>query len=1138
MQLEDDKGTAYGQARVREEELQAIRTAVGNDAADNIGNLRFLQHAATTVAGDVWDWVLHPALKGLEYFNHQVSRLRGPLAGKYDFSPTSAEEITGLKSESGEELSNKLSQEWLHGPWYEQAFQFLTHAPTMAQVAPNATINLGVDLVTDPLIAGSGAVSLGKKVYESAAALKSTAAIDTMKATHEAKVAQETARQAQEAKKVSPSTNADGSPVAPPDPGPDPLTKVRQDEAEALQAQIEADHEAYRKSFGAEGKLPLESVPTPIYDAVEGPQLVLKGFGRYVRKSKGEAEPVGVEATRIPDRKQMKLLFEQTAESEDIIKKAASYIDSTRTTDPQTLAGARKLLDEGVVNRFSIGGKERAHGFQLTEAQRKEFESYPDQVFIVASAAVERAATEKYAKRVAEYLKHPGDAEREGMLVARAEAVRLTGALSRDATSRGSMLRAESARQAPEVQALEAIIKDAPAGASFDREAWLFSRLTNPEQQSAFLRQMNQTGQAVKRNLLTVYLNSLLSTTGGLAVGVSNFAAGATLFGVRTLERAAVSRFSDSGPVVGEASARMWGFVKSYQDLLTAEYKTRMAGASVTDLTSRQGRVMNEFETRMQKVAEKWTGTDPYAKRAISERVVEKDQTWYTRAVDFAGMGMKIPGAVVGTVDAILGFAMKTAEMEAHALRDATKFVEWEASQGRIANKADIAKVINIKKEELLSKPDSLVVRHGKPTTLNEIGENEALLNTMMKDLPQGSVGGALYSKVEDSLAFRAFVPFFKPMYTTASESVARSPVFAAFTPRLYNRLKAGGEEAATAKAELATGVGLAAITTGFVASKILVPDGPTDPQARAMYKKAYGEPGIHLPGREVIPFTKLGVLGNILASQAQMAYMIPRLADHKNEQETLATAMASVFTALTSEGRMNADLADLTAMLASRDSAGIERWIAELPARTIPKPVSQVAQQLSKETRIADNWYDRILIQIPGMKAGTVFVDELGVPTEVPDWHSWNGMSKAVGMKLNKEWPQEWQDTYKYLLDKQVTVTGPARIQGEGIPLSLDAWMETRKQFGAGKFMSDLKKLVDNPTFRNDSRMTDGPHGSRQALVTQLEAAYHKEAVAALRKIRTEEGNLKYETDVQQLDLAAAYKHGKASDIEIRRRK
>ncbi len=1130
-----DALTEYARGRAREDEADSVRPIVGDEQADNIAKIRTVEYQSKLNPGlmqPIMDYVVSPLKTGLAFLNDVSQRFRGGMTkGDFNYRAT-GEDVTGLKNE---EITPQIQEEMLHGAWYNQAFPFLQ--------VPKRTINQFAEMATDPfmLIGAGGAPKVANAGFDNA--LKATQA--TTKVSEEATLARKAA-----ATEARPATAPDGAPS----PSAQAETVVPQpqtveasqaahaatDEHEALlAAQQQADHAASVEKFKAdtkagqakinknrEGVKPAEDVtpPTPVMmKGEEHAQQVLTGFGRYMRAAKGEPEAEGAAALTVPNPKQMKIAFNYAVDPEALLKSAHKALDEATLSDKTTLAYARKLLDDRTVNPFSI-----AH---------KDTSGIPDQAFVAAGAAVERSVVGRFDETANAFIKDPSDANLEKVMAELAHSKAVTTSLSADAAERAAAMRMEKTRQSPEVNAMKSLLRDLPEGTTPERMIFAYQQMKSTGQKAGLLHSIFSTANAAKGPLLHAMLNGMIS---GTALPVMNFAAGVSLQGAKIFERWQMSKFTNT-VAPHEASVMAWSLVKSYTDLAAAHMKYHGIGGEVTPA---QARVAKSFSEKMTNVKERALGISEDTKldirRNVSGRNFGKEDSIFTPALDFVGTLSSIPSFMVGTSDAFLSFAAKNAMIESIAYREAHMQSQAAMSMGKQLNKADVGAMVAKRREQLAANPEQKVMFEGTMQSLNKTGDEAASLIAMMSPI-KGKVGQAVQNATEDSVMFRSVVPFFRVQYQSAAESIFRIPAIGAIAPSVRANFAAGGELRAKAIAQMGTGLMLGATASALTGIGIMNGDGPVDPQMRADWAKTHTPNSIDFGGGVNFPYAKLGPVGKLMQFVSNLTYMIPHVADDEAASTHIMMAVGASFAGLLSDQNFNKDMHDIMGLVTMRDAAGFAKYVEAWPTKFIPYStlLKQMNKQILGYTTASDGMIDQIRNTIPGMGNGIKFRNEVGEVSEVPNWHSWNGLLQDTGFVPKKDSP------YKPIIDKlaesHLHLTGPTRIQ-DGVMLHVDEWMELRRIYGQEKMnghalIEDLSKLMEQRQFNfvGSKPATDGPLGSKQAMISELSSNYHKAAWATLQKQKDEHGLPKWPTLADRVKAAASYKAGVDTGVKYR---
>jgi hypothetical protein len=847
-------------------------------------------------------------------------------------------------------------------------------------------------------------------------------------------------------------------------------------------------------------------------------QTILPGFGRSLRKKEGTVLE-GPEAQKIPDPAQQTMIFAKIMDVEEWNTRAVRALDMASHGDKDMTARARVLLEQRLVTPYSIKAHARNEPTKKSGFKPVEFK---EQDYIAASAAVEASFAEDFAKFAKAYEANPSSELLETLMVKLTGTKEVTSALMADAAKHGAALRAEKTRQRPVVQAMEAMIRDLPEGTTPERMIEAFNSLAHREQKSEFLRGLMGHAKGVKGNFLGVYLNSILSTSMGLSVFVGNFTAGAALLGARLAEKRMAAMFSHD-VLPQEAGVQAYAFVKSYMDLAAAGYKN----AKGIPLTEAQAQVSKEFTTRRDKAVARWRGEDPI--RNISGPKLKASDSIFEWGIDALTRISNIPSFVIGNGDAILGFAVKQSAMESHAYREAMLQAQAAVRAGKELTDKEFSKLVADRRQELMRNPDAKVNVAGKMTPLADIGDHEANLINMMHDIKKGTIGGAIQGATESSLGFRALVPFFRVMYNSSAEALYRMPILSLFSPKNVGDFMAGGERKAQAMARVGMGGMLGAAAVGLTNAGVFVSDGPADPAMRRVYRMDQAnKPGIHL-GDTYVPYEKLGSIGQLLRTVANMAYMLPRIDDEQAAEQMSIAIMGTLASAFT-DVRVAKDLHDLVGAASMRDAKGFTKYLEELPAKMVPYSsfLRQVNQQLEEHITASEGVFGNIKSLVPGENKLTYY-NEVGEISEVPNWRSWNGLKKDFGWSPVPNTDPLKKSVYAQLEKDQTHVTGPARTQSPHVQLPMDAYMELRRLYGnmevGGKTLfQSLSELQGMPAYQKG---TNGPNGSKQDLVSSVTSAYKAAAWASLLQ-QKENGQLKWKDLVDEVERAERFKAGR----------
>lgn len=843
-----------------------------------------------------------------------------------------------------------------------------------------------------------------------------------------------------------------------------------------------------------------------------------KGFG-FKRNKDGVWEMVAKGSTRFEklEGKQLRLALTETVDLSDKLIRMRKHIDEATLSDPQMTAVARKLLDDRVVNVWSV--------------IKKKQEAVPEQAVVAAESAVNRAVVEDVDRAIKAWKSDPTNEDlKEKVVTELAFFFDVNKKIRAGEAERAAALRAAKTGQDPAVQSFQDFFAKMADGTTLERAVYALEQMKTVKEKETFLKNMTGVGP-VKGTILQHMLNGLISSTG---TPVWNFAAGTSLFGAKVFERWRMEGFKDAGIAKGGAGVMAWAFTKSYIDLIVAASKM---GKNLTE--SQAGavsRLKEGMDTAKQVFTDK-TGEELgklNLRRAISARNYGKEDSWYGPAIDYYGHLVNIPSFMVGTSDAFLKFAVRQAAMEARAFDEAAAEVAAQMKMGKQINKADAGKLVDLRRQELMKQPDKTMLPHpetGEMVSLSETGDEMANLMSMMTQLRSGTLGQKLDAATHNSLIGRAIVPFFRVQYLSAREALIRTPILARMAPSVKADLEAGGYRAAKAHAQMSTGYALATVGASLAAMGFLEGDGPTDPEDAKMWRLSHTPGTLGFPGDKEgrIPYTRLGPIGQVLRFMANSTEYLTRLPDSEMGPE-LVNGVAATLASLVADPSFNRDMNDLFAALSTKDKTSLDRWVEHKV--TMPLPYSallrQVNKQIAGETQVADGIFEKAKMLIPGYN-GITYYNELGQREPVPMDSPWDGMANNLGFSNKANLDPVSKEVLSQLDTDRVTFNGPTRVHN-GVKMTMQEFMDLRKTFGETKIggrtlMEGLQKLVNSPIYK---RGLPGPGRSRQTMVSATVRAYHEKAFMEFLTKKNEQGGFEHE------DFRAQYFQAKKNEFEL----
>ncbi len=836
---------------------------------------------------------------------------------------------------------------------------------------------------------------------------------------------------------------------------------------------------------------------------------MLTGFGRFMRKQRGETvtDSTSTEAVNkivTPDPKQMSLDFSETVGWEELFTNARKEIDAATLSDPQTRAVAQQLLDTQKVNRFNIAGRVNTE--------------YPEQAKVVAEAAIQKSVVDSFIKTVDSWKKSKTPEDMEKAIAQMATLTSVTKAIRSTEAERAAAMRMTRSGQSPEVKAFETLMENLPEGTTFERAVGVMDLMTNAEAKRNVVKSLAGVGPW-RGSVIQVMINGLISGTG---MPIWNYAAGTSLFGAKVFERWRMSKYADSTVASGEAGVMAWAFLKSYIDLATAGSKLDRGLPARARLGKEMENATNVFTSGD---AEKYGG-----RRAISATSFGKEDSFYSPAIDYLGHAINVPTYLASSSDAFLRFATNQAFMEASAYREAAAEVQAQLAFGKQLSKADVGKLMDKRRGELMANPKQMVMSDGKLVPLEDIGKTNSDLLSMMTQLQQGTVGATINDAMAHSILGRATMPFFRVQYLTGAEAIKRVPIINRLSPSMAADFAAGGERAAKANAQLATGKMMAAWAVMLTSLGYMNGDGPADPRANALWKTTHVPNSFQFPSSDLsVPYTRLGPLGNVMRFWSNMAYMLPRIADSEELANDFATTMGVSFASLVSDSSFNKDLSDLFAGVSGRDDAAIGKFLDKKIQAFVPYSalLRQVNKQIDGVMKIPGNVWERATILLPN-ENGTTHYDAFGQPAEVPNDTVWDSLQVNFGFPTPRNPSPQLKAAVDAMDKYRIVFTPPERVH-DGVPMTVAEHMELKRLFGNdvevdGKtFIPALHDfLTHNEVFKEQ---TDGPKGGKQAMLSDFVSAFKQQAYYQFEQQEDTKGNLTHADFLSRVQKARNYK-------------
>lgn len=868
------------------------------------------------------------------------------------------------------------------------------------------------------------------------------------------------------------------------------------------------------------GQLGLPGIARPKVETERfGQTNTEKGFGFKQRKD-GVWEVVAKGDTRFQklEGKQLTLALQESINLTDKLNRMRKTVEEATLNDEQRRSVAQHLLDSHVATAWG-----------LAKAAPKT--GVPEEARIVAENAINRAVVEDVTKAANAWKADPTNEQlKEKLITEMAFFFDVNKKMLSSKAERGAALRAEKTSQDPAVTSIQQFFMSMADGTSLERAVYALDQMKTVQEKANLLKGITGTG-AVKGTILQHMLNGLISGTG---TPIWNFAAGTSLFGAKVFERWRMEGFKDAGLAKGGAGVMAWAFAKSYIDLIVAGSKL---GKNLTESQAGAVSRLKEGIDSAKEVFKDTTGGEfgkLNMRRAISARNYGKEDSWYGPAIDYYGHFINIPSFVVGASDAFLKFAVRQAAMEARAFDEASADVVAQMKMGKQINKSDAGKLVDARRQELMKRPEDTMLPHpetGEMTSLSDTGNEMADLMSMMSSLKSGTLGQSLDKATHNSVLARAIVPFFRVQYLSGREALVRTPILARMAPSVKADLEAGGYRAAKANAQMSTGYALATVGASLTALGFMEGDGPTDPEAAAMWRLSHTPGTIGFPGTKEarIPYTRLGPVGQVLRFMANGTEYLSRLPDSEMSPE-LVNGVAATLASLVADPSFNRDMNDLFAALATRDKGGLDRWIEHKATMVMPYSalLRQVNKQIAGESQAFDGIFEKMKSVLPGYN-GVTYYNELGQKDVVPMDTAWDGMLNNAGFSNKTNLDEKTKKVLDSLDADHVTFSGPDRVHN-GVKMTMPEFMELRKTYGETKLggrtlIEGIEKLVESPMYK---RGIPGPDRSRQTMLSALVRGYHAKAFAEFMNAKNEQGGYKHE------DFRNQYFQAKKNQFEL----
>lgn len=662
-----------------------------------------------------------------------------------------------------------------------------------------------------------------------------------------------------------------------------------------------------------------------------------------------------------------------------------------------------------------------------------------------------------------------------------------------------------------EADTLIETIEQLPEGATPMTVAMQWRSLKDSRQREAYIGALRSFKGTVMSSIEDVYLNSLIA---GFGTPLWNVASIASLTAVKIGERAMMARFKDSNVVPGEASTLAASMVNAYWKLfVTGDKATRAAAA---EEFRRASGIFNP-QTIDPKIAAK-LGL-PTASGSVF-----RSSGQYGKAVDVLGHIVNLPRYLVASTDSFFRFAIKDAMADSFAYRQAYQEVQDQIRRGATLTEAQKASLLKARQAEIRSDPNATVVYKGNRVKITDIAEEEASIISMMDDL-KTPLGQRVDDLMRSNLLGRVATPFFRVMAVTARETFERAGPAAQLLPSVRADLAAGGERAAAAKAKMATGNMLGAVTAAMWASGAITDGGPLDPDLNKTWRNGH-EPYTLTVGDTRIPLNRLGVVGEVMMYTADVARALSAIPSameiHDTDPDSTAEKLmmdgvahlVALNAALVGSDILFNDMQLILRSAASGDGNALRqvaqqrlRGLAEGTIMGVPVVgAKDIKRYLDGERKSLDGWLATVQRTLPfGAKDG-VSTARNGWGDKTGDFENLSPVEVILGYTSDSA-PRSQNKTAvaDELVRSGVTVTGPSRtieVEGQNLRLNMNEWNAAKAYFGSlaigGQHVDEaLASIMQTPGWKQG---TLGPNGSR-AMLASLVVRPYLEATATWLK-------------------------------------